>query len=317
MGLKALAEGTGSSGGFFVPTELADEVLALVRSESVVLSMGVRRIKVRKELALNRLSTGATAYWIGENAPIPVSEETFAQEVLLRPKELGALVPVSERLLRDSVETPEVEDIIRRDLAEVLALRADLAFLQGTGTGNEPRGVLNQPGLTPGPDLGTNGRPITFDDLMDVLAAARTANASFNKPAWLFNGRLINSLTKLKDSAGRYLYETGLLQYEPTGRTGRLLGFPFFVSRQIPTNLTRGSSTDTTYVLFVADAETIWIGENQEIEIIVSADATYVDTGGNWVSAFQARQHLFRAVTALDLGLTRPEWIVLLDGIRP
>lgn len=59
------------------------------------------------------LTQGATAYWVTEGAAIPVSEQTFAETPLLRPKELAALVPISNKLLAAASETPAVEEVVR------------------------------------------------------------------------------------------------------------------------------------------------------------------------------------------------------------
>jgi hypothetical protein len=155
---KALAVSTDQSGGYLVPPEIAREVLWALRARSVIFSMGVTTVPLKKSLDLVALSRGATASYVGENAFVPVSEETFAEQALLRPKELAALVPISDRLLRDA-DNPSVEEIVRRDLAEVLALRTDLAFLRGTGSGGEPRGIKNVVGLTVAPSLGPPRRP--------------------------------------------------------------------------------------------------------------------------------------------------------------
>jgi HK97 family phage major capsid protein len=162
---KALAEATPSAGGYLVPTEVAEEVMRMVRARSAVMALGPRVVPVKKELAITSLASGATAAYVAENAPIPTSEQTFAQAVLLAPKELAALVPVSNRLLRDAASNPDVEAVIRDDRAEVSALRADLAFIGGTGAAGSPVGVVNTTRITPRPDLGADGDTPTFDDL--------------------------------------------------------------------------------------------------------------------------------------------------------
>jgi hypothetical protein len=195
------------------------DVLMGLRARSVVLQMGVTRVDLRKSLNIVSLSTGASASYVAENALVPISEETFAEGPLLTPKELAAMVPISDRLLREA-DNPSVEEVVRRDLVEVLSLRADLAFLRGTGTGGEPRGIRNTLGLTPAPSLGPNGGPVVFDDLKDMVAALREQNAPFSQPGWVFAPRTINSLEKLKDSTGRYLSEAGLLTFDSTGSGG-------------------------------------------------------------------------------------------------
>ena len=139
---KAMAEGTPSAGGYLVDSETSSDVLRALRARSAIYSLKPTVVPVKKELAITSVSAGAAAYYVAENANVPVSEPTLAQAPLLQPKELAALVPVSNRLLRDAAETPQLEQVLRDDLAELMALRADLAFIQGTGTGAEPRGTL-------------------------------------------------------------------------------------------------------------------------------------------------------------------------------
>jgi HK97 family phage major capsid protein len=314
---KALAESTGSAGGYLVPVDVASEVLTMLRARSAVFRMGPRVVPVKKELDLVGISTGASASYVAENARIGISEQTFATSVLLKPKALAALVPVSNRLLRDADDNPSAEMIVRNDLAEVMALRADLAFLRGTGVlPEEPLGIRNTPGLTPAPNLGTNGRPPDFDDFKNLVAAMREQNAPFANPGWIFHPRTINTLEKLKDSTGRYLADSGLLSFDRTGGGGTLLGYPFATTTQIPTNLTTGSSPDTSEIFWSSDWSEAWIGEEQGLEIAVSSEASYSTDGTTWNSAFQQQQTLFRATHCHDIGLRRPNLFSVMTGVR-
>jgi HK97 family phage major capsid protein len=193
---------------------------------------------------------------------------------------------------------------------------ADLAFLRGTGTGGEPRGIRNTPGLTPPPSMGTNGRQATFDDLKEVVAALRNVNGPFSRPGWVFHPRTIGTLEKFKDADGHYLAETGLLTFDPTGGGGSLLNFPFRTTTQVPINLSVGSSSDCSEIYFSSDWDEVWIGEEDTLRIEVSGEATYW-TGTDWVSAFQSRQHLFRATLVHDIGLRRPQLFTVMTGVRP
>jgi HK97 family phage major capsid protein len=313
---KALAEATPSAGGYLVAPQVAAEVLGMLRARSAVMRMGVRVVPVKKQLSITSLSSGASAQYVAENAAIPVSEQIFDQEVLLTPKELGALVPISNRLLRDAADSPDVEAVIRADMAEVLALRADLAFLRGTGAAGEPLGIRNTAGLTAAPSLGANGGTPTYDDLMDMVAALRNANAPFNRPGWVFHPRLLSTLEKVKDLQDRYLKDSGLLTYNITGGGGTLLGYPFATTTQIPTTATTGTSNDTSEIYFSSDWQEAWVGENDTLTIEASGEATYWD-GTAWVSAFQNRQTLFRATLAHDFALRRPQLFTVMTGVRP
>jgi HK97 family phage major capsid protein len=313
---KALAEGTGSSGGYMVPVEIAGEVLTLLHARSTVMSFA-RVVPVKKELRVVSITESASADYIGENLPVPISEPTFAESQLIKPRRLSAIVPISNRLLRDAAENPDADRVLREDLATVMALRADRAFLVGTGPDPEPVGIWNTPGITPGPDLGTNGDSPDFDHLKAVVASLRALDAPFARPGWIMHPRSLSALDAIKDSSGHYIGDADdLLSFDDAGVTGRLLGFPVKTSSQIPTNLTAGSSTDTSLIYFSSDWSECWIGENERFEIQVSGEAAYVDASDNWHSSFQSDQSLFRASTHHDLGLRRPELFVVVEGVR-
>jgi HK97 family phage major capsid protein len=316
LGLKALAEATPTAGGYLVPEEVAADITTMLRARSAIMRLGPRVVPVKKSLAVTSLSSGATAYWVAENALIPISEETFAQEVLLAPKDLAALVPISNRLLRDADENPDAEQVIRADMAEVLALAADWAYIAGTGAAGSPVGLINKTGLTPAPDLGANGRAPTYDDLLDMIGALRNANAPYMNPGWIMAPRTVTTLQKIKDNESRYLADAGLLTVDAQGGGGTLLGYRFVTSTQIPVNLTTGTSTDTSFIVLGSDWSEAWIGENDSLTIEASGEATYW-TGTTNVSAFQARQHLFRATMSVDFALRRPQLFSVMMGVRP
>jgi HK97 family phage major capsid protein len=241
----------------------------------------------------------------------------LAQQVLLLPKELGTILPVSNRLLRDAGQ--EVADAIFSDLSEVLGLRLDLAFTQGTGTGAEPLGIKNKSGTLAGPSLGANGGTPTFDNLKAIVAGLRSANAPFLSPGWVFNPRLLSTLETVKDTTGRYLADVGLLEFDATGGGGKLLGFPFRTTTQIPVTMTTGTSADTTYIIFSSDwRDAVWVGINQNILIEYSREAAYTTDGGTTTQyAWQQRQTVYRAEAAADIGLRRPGLVSVTTGVRP
>jgi len=153
---------------------------------------------------------------------------------------------------------------------------------------------------------------------MDAVAALRAANAPFAQPGWVLAPRTLSSLEKVKDTTGRYLRDAGLLTFDATGGGGTLLGFKFVTTTQVPKNITRGTSSDASYILFGSDWDQCWIGENEELVIETSGEASYTPDGGTtWISAYQARQTLYRAVMAHDLGLRRPSLFLSIEGVRP
>jgi HK97 family phage major capsid protein len=199
-----------------------------------------------------------------------------------------------------------------------MALRVDLSFLRGTGSGGEPLGLLNTSGLTAAPDLGPDGSVPTYDNLMDMLAGLRDVNAPMMSPGWCFNPRLINVLQKMKTGTGVYLSsDPNLLSFDPTGGGGRLLGIPFRTTSQVPANLHVGTSTDCSEVYLSSDWSEFWVGQDADLRIEVSAEASFTPDGGtSWVSSFQNDMSLFRSIVWLDGAPRRPQLFSVMTGAR-
>jgi len=314
--LKAMARGTDAAGGFLVPQQWMDDILGLIRANTVVRAAGPRIIPFAKSMNQTVVSGGATAFYIGENSSITPSEMTFGEVPLLSPKILTGLVPVSNDLLGDA---PEVEQMVRDELSEALALREDLAFLEGTGAANQPRGFKNMVGIT---DLTTalaipaNGGPFLADYIRRMVGRLRTLNVRGARLAFFFHPAILTQLELQKDNDGRYFLENGVLQYTGNGESGTIWGIPFYTSTQIPTNQTRGTSSTATYILLVNMAEAI-LGINRELVLDSSNEASYLASDGvTWISAYQNRQTLYRAQMSHDINHRRKDQILLVQGIE-
>lgn len=313
---KAMAEGTDTAGGFLVPQEWMSDILGLLRANTVVRAAGPRLQPFNKQMNQTAISSGATAYYTQENARITPSEPTLAEAPLLTPKDLTGLVAVSNDLLNDS---PSADTLVRADLAEVMGLREDLAFLQGTNAGGaEPLGLRNFVGRTQNP-LGTlgagNGELLTLSQMRRFRAKTRTLNAQNPTWVWFFAPEFITHLETLTDPDGRFLADSNILKINPDGLSGTFDGVPFFSTTTIPANLTYGSATNATYVMLVNIKEVV-IGENQDLIIDVSSEATYTTDGGTtWRSAFQERQTLFRASMRHDIAPRRPNQVLVQEGV--
>lgn len=315
---KAMAEGTDTAGGFLVHPEWMADILPLLRAQAVVLRANPRQQPFAKQMNQTSVSAGAAAFYTLENARIPTSELTLAEAPLLTPKNLTAMVPISRYLLEDA--SPEAEQMIRDELAEVLALRGDLAFLQGTGTGGEPLGFKNVVGVTSNPIApGANGFQPTLAQFRRIVAALDEQNGQMFRPVWFFNPKVITYLNTLQEMSGgqptgRLLSDAGYITVADDRRSGVFDGIPYFATNQIPTNITLGTGT-TTYALLVNMAEAI-VGLSKALEVAVSTEASYTTDGGaTWQSAFQQNQALFRAIERHDIAHRRPSQIIVQNGI--
>lgn len=294
---KALGEGTGSAGGYLVPEQHVSEVKDRITAQAVVRRAGATVYPMGTDtLNIPRVSGGATAYWVGENTQITSSDQTFAQTQLVA-RVLAAMVKVSNQLLQDT--SGSAEAAIRRDIAKVLALAEDLAFISGDGTSNKPLGIINT-GNVNEVTLGANGGTPSFDTVYDALYQVELNNGVAS--AWIMHPRTKNTLRKIKDSNGQYIYNVSPSLREPDS----LMGIPVYLTTQIPVNLTVGTSTDCSYILCGQFDEAI-IGERLGMEFSIDQSGT----------AFEYYQSWIRAIARLDFTLRTPEVFCKVTGVRP
>jgi HK97 family phage major capsid protein len=165
---RDLSAGTASAGGYLVDTQNMS-FIELLYARSVMLRLGARRLPgLVSNVAIPRLDTGGTAYWLATEATaITETNQVFGQ-VTMSPKNVGGYTEISRQLMMQS--QPAAESIVNGDLARAVALAVDAAGLEGDGTGGAPTGIASTAGIgaVTGTSLGYAGI-LNFQE--DVAAA--------------------------------------------------------------------------------------------------------------------------------------------------
>jgi HK97 family phage major capsid protein len=255
---RDLLKGTGAAGGYMVATDvLGERFIDRLVNKSVMLSAGVVTMdNLVGDVAIPRLATGPTAYWVAENAAITEGSQTFEQ-VTLSPKTVGAFVDISRRLLQQA--SVDVENMVRNDILKSLATAIDLAILQGTGT-NQPTGVVNTTGVT---DLSAaNGTDMAWGDVVDMESAIAAANADIGRLAYITNPHMRGVLKQTLITA-----TYGELHVYGEGPTP-LNGYAAYVTSQIPATLTKAGGSNLSYVFFGNWADVV-LGRWSGLDILV------------------------------------------------
>ncbi|WP_407570724.1 phage major capsid protein [Deinococcus altitudinis] len=297
--IRSLSEGVAGDGGNLVETQYAPEMIELLYATAVVRSAGARVLPMPGgNLTVHRLATGVTGRYEGELNNIAVQQET-TDSVQMTAKQLSVIVPVSNQLLQDT--SGLVNDMVVSDIGSGLSLREDLAFLRGDGTSNTPVGVRNQAAVA---------NVVTAISLAGALSKGRAllrgANLPLRKRGIIMNADLESYFYSYLSKNGDYVYRD-----EMDG--GKLMGMPFYVTTQIPSNLTTGGMTAGTEMYFGEWSEVI-IGETMAVNIETSTEGSYFN-GTTLVSAFSTNQTLFRAIGRHDIALRHRQGIaiVLID----
>jgi len=298
---KALQAGDDSAGGALVPAEAIGDVIPRLIAESVV--TGFNPVRTRLEgnaLRFPRIDGGATAQWVGEAENLPISQQTTGS-VLLTPKKLGVVVPISNDLIRRGASG--TEEILSSDAVAAINAAVDLAWIRGPGTGGQPTGFRNQPGILTRASGGTSAAAIQ-DDLGRAREALRQADVPMTRPGFLISPRTERALFTLLDANSNPIFR-------PEMANGTIFGIRFGVTSQIPTNLGGGGNETEVYLV---DFAHVIIGEQVPVAVQAFEGAAYA-SGGNIVSALSRDETVLRIIVETDIGLRHSQAVHVTTGV--
>jgi HK97 family phage major capsid protein len=225
----------GLSVGSFI--EALRPMLAVAQAGATVMS------GLSSNVGLPRQAAASTATWKDENGTLEeVTPEL--EQLLLSPKRIGAWTKLSKQLIAQS--SPDVESFVRRDLLEAVAVGFDYAAIAGTGTGDQPTGILSTSGI--GSVVGgTNGLAPTWAHLVALVSAVANVNATGARPSFMFStkveGKLRNTV-KVASTDSKMILDDGQTS---------LVGKPWRASNNVPDNLTKGSSSGVCSAIIFGD----------------------------------------------------------------
>ena len=204
---RDLNVGTASAGGNLVETELdSANFIDLLRNASALDQAGATVLTgLSGNVNIPRQSGAATAYWVAESGSPTESQQTIDQ-VALTPKTCGAFTDFSRKLMIQS--SIDVENMVRTDLARVLALEIDRVGLYGSGSSNQPLGLKDTTGVLT-EDFSANTP--TFAEVVALESDVSGANALLGSPVYVMNAAMAGSLkTATKDSgSGQFILQGG------------------------------------------------------------------------------------------------------------
>lgn len=239
--MRDLVVGTPTAGGNLVATDLlGSSFIELFRNAVLFDELGVTMLtNLSGNIAIPRQTGGATTYWVAENGA-PTESQQSVDQVSGTPKTVGCFTDYSRRLLQQS--SIDVELFVRSDLALQMAQEAFRAAINGSGTSNEPTGLLNISG-TGAVVGGTNGAAPTYDHIVDLESAVANANADGGRLAYLTNTKVRGKLRKTQEFASTNGKPVWTSAPGGAGRVGEMLGYNAYTSNAVPSNLTKGTSS--------------------------------------------------------------------------
>jgi HK97 family phage major capsid protein len=239
---RALAEGTGSTGGYLVPQGFYTQIVETLKTFGTLLNVAtVLHTPLGNALPIPTMDdTSNEGVIVPENGSIPELGATFGQKTLGAYKFSSNIVRVSYELLNDSasVVLPQVNDgystgaasgvegIINDISGERIGRIMDHKYTVGAGT-TEPMGIVNAvTAFTTGATGQTTS--IIYDNLIDLQYSVDKAYR--NAAGWMLNDLSIAAIRKLKDTQGHPLWQPALT----AGAPDLLLGYPVQTNNYVP-----------------------------------------------------------------------------------
>lgn len=298
---RALSAGTPSAGGDLVETSLlSGNFVDLLRNKTQVVRLGATQLEgLVGNIAIPRATSGATASWVSESGTISESDPAFDQ-VSLTPHMLAAKVTYSRQLILQS--TPQIEGLLRQDLARQVATAVDAAAIAGTGSSNQPTGILNTSGIG-SVAIATNGGAPTYAGILGLYKALASANADRGQLSFLTNSSVKAKLLqtpKLGSTMPEFVWEpdTGANALD-----GRMIGYRAAVSENVPSDLTKGTGTDLSACI-LGNWSDLLIGMWGGLDILVDP---YSNASTGQVSVY--------AYMATDIAVRHPESFAAVQDI--
>ena len=309
---KALAT-TATPGSYLVPTIQAADIIQILTTNGVFRAIGPRVWPMAgiQKLTVPTATGLPTVQYLGQNTAQTAADPNLGQ-VSFDLKTARALVQIPAELLR--VSTPAIDSILTELLGIAFAESEDATVFGSTQQTNGPLNLTN--GAVPFTQKmvggSANGGNLAYSDLLGVLAAA-AANKAKPPYCWVMSPRTFwQRVAGLVDNQSRPIFLPGYAGLQASqdlapgaaSPSGKLFGWPVYVSPFVSETETNGSGTNQSHIIFT-NPRYLHLGEDTGLEIAVSLDRY-----------FELNAVGIRGVHRIDTGFAPPAGIVVLSGVN-
>ncbi len=284
----ALAESSGTTGGYTVPPAFANQLLMLAIEESIIRPRATIMPMTTLTLhvpSLDMVTTGAAgqspylggvvANWTSEAATRTESDPKFRQTEL-KAWELSFYTVASNNILADNAVS--LDSVLTNLFSAAIAWYTDYAYLRGDGVG-KPQGILGAPACV---SVNRSGTGLQFADV-GAMMSRFFIRGDRSSCLWVGHQSIIQDLFGMIASATGHPvfipFNQGA-QWGPAGWPGKdmfglLAGLPFAISEKLPVRGTRGD-------VMLIDVSKYLLGDRAELQIEVSPHFLFTSNQMVW-----------------------------------
>lgn len=204
---RDLTVGVASGAGDLVFTDARPgSFIELLRNRLALNTLGVTMLTgLQGPVAIPRQTGAGQAYWVAEGGD-PTESQPSVDQVALVAKTLGAYTEFSRRLMLQS--SIDVEQMVRTELATVIALEIDRAALYGLGSSSQPEGLKFVTGINT-EDFAANNP--TYAEVVSMETKVAADNADIGAMSYLTNSTIYGGFktTEKASNTAQFVLEPG------------------------------------------------------------------------------------------------------------
>lgn len=222
----------GNLGGNISDISDSSKLIPFVQRQGVYSSMGLTEFNgMTSDVKIPRGTSVATASFLSLDGTTDITEGTPTMDsVSMSPTSLACFTEVSHKLVLQS--SLDMENYLRNLMSQSIGNKLDLAVIHGSGSSNQPTGMLNATGI----NTETYTSAIAYSDLANALSKLASDSIPLNGLSWVVHPDQYATL-QIKDKGtdtGQFLLET-VNNPADINQVGTMLGYPCYVSDHVPT----------------------------------------------------------------------------------
>lgn len=204
-------------------------------------------------------SSAIQASWEGEATETGIKKTSYTK-MSMTPHRSSVSVAITKDLLRQT--SFDVEKDLLDKITSAHANLLEKAAISGTGSDNQPTGILETTGIG-SVAMGANGGAIDWKHIVELETEVNSKNANRGSLAYLSNAK-VNGVLKVTEMA------QGTARFLLSNEAPKILnGYPFDWTNLVPDNLTKGTADSKCSALIFGNFQDLYIGQWGGIDIVV------------------------------------------------
>ena len=213
----------GSDGDLIGQDYRGGSFIDALRNNSAVMPLATNLNGLSGDVKIPKKTGTSTASFISSEGGAAGETEMTIGNVSLTPKTLGTYTDMTRQLMIQS--SLDVENLVRQDLAQSMAIAIDDAALEGSGSSGNPTGITNTTGINT-VSLSSAAAP-TWAEVVSIESSIAVDNALMGQLAYIVHPTNYGTLKTTSKDTGSGIF---------VAANGEMNGYPVVVSPQLTAN---------------------------------------------------------------------------------